>query len=106
MKFRTEIVREGEYLGPIDWSFDFTQFYTVNPEILKRGTDMLRELEAGGDWEATTDGGWPRFGWGQVLQVGMYDGWPFWKPVPSVRTTSVFGSEWHPWYSITEIRKR
>lgn len=43
----------------------------------------------------TTDGGWPRCGWGDVLDVGMYDGWPYWKPVPSVYSRGPLGGEWH-----------
>lgn len=107
MKTKTVTVREGEYLGPVDWSYDFSQHYTTNShptESMEADLARLHELCDGGEWEATTDGGWPRCGWGRVLQVGMYDGWPFWRPVPSVRIQSWLGAEWAPFSSVTDIR--
>lgn len=97
-------VHEGEYLGPVDWSFDFEGFSsTINPQCVKQATDMLHELKIGD--LATTDGGWPRVGWNKVIQIGMYDGWPFWKPVPSVCLLGPLGPEWHPWYSLTGVER-
>jgi len=109
MRHRTVQVREGEYLGPVDWSYDFAAHGwdrsggAMNPIILLERVETLRRLESG-EWEATTDGGWPRVGWGKVLRVGMYDGWPHWKPVPSVFIGGALNGGWHPWYSITEAR--
>lgn len=108
MKTRTVTERIGEYLGPVDWSYDFSQHAWsenhggINPKVIEQTRGMLRILEECPDeYEATIDGGWPKMGWKQVLQVGMYDGWPFWKPTPSVQLLGPLGSEWHPWYSIT-----
>ncbi|MGH3427715.1 MAG: hypothetical protein ACRDQZ_09145 [Mycobacteriales bacterium] len=113
MKTRTVVVQEGEHLGPIDWSYDFTQHdwgpgrSGINPEHSKQATEWLRALEADPQsYEATTDGGWPKMGWSRVIQVGMYDGWPFWRPVPSVLLSSPLGSEWHSWYDLSGIEKR
>lgn len=109
MRSYQKTVYEGEYLGPVDWSYDFRQHDWstnkggMNPEITQSRIDMLRRLETG-EWEATTDGGWPRVGWGKVLKVGMYDGWPHWKPIPSVYINGTLGGSWHPFYSITEVR--
>jgi hypothetical protein len=102
----TRMVEEhiGEYLGPVDWSYDFTQ-YGISERCVESGKAMLRDLESGGEWEATTDGGWPRVGWHRVIRVGMYDGWPYWKPVPSVQVIGTLGSEWHSWSCLSEIRK-
>lgn len=105
MKSYTKTVYEGEYLGPIDWSYNFSQYGCLNPDHIERAKQMLREFESGGEWEATTDGGWPRVGWHNVLKVGMYDGWPYWKPTPSVLTAGPLGCEWHSWSSLSEIRK-
>ena len=104
--------REGEYLGPVDWSYNFLQHFDCyctddigKQKACDRQIEVLRKLLSGPEWEATTYGGWPRCGWGEVLKVGMYDGWPYWKPVPSVLTTSVLGGgEWHPFCNITDIR--
>ena len=116
MKTKTVTVNEGEWLGPIDWSYDFDSHAWgpgkagTNPEIIERNQEMLRSLEEGlkrgEEWEATTDGGWPRVGWGTVHRVGMYDGWPYWRPVPSVFIGGHLGGSWHSFISITEIRKR
>jgi hypothetical protein len=35
----------------------------------------------------------------------MYDGWPFWRPVPSVLIAGPFGAEWHWFGAISEIRQ-
>lgn len=109
MKTYTTTVREGEYLGPVDWDYDFTS-HRMDSEEITRYTEMLRTLVDGLDreeeWLATTDGGWPRVGWNTVLRVGMYDGWPHWRPVPSVLKMGPLGPEWHPFYSISEIRQK
>ena len=110
MRTRMVEVREGEYLGPVDWSYDFRQHDWgpgrggMNPEVTARNEALLRDisegLERGERWQATTDGGWPRVGWKRVLRVGMYDGWPHWRPVPSVQMSGPLGATWHPFYSL------
>lgn len=101
---------EGEYLGPIDWTYDFNQHAWsehrggINPDIIPKMVEMLRSIETG-NWLATTDGGSPKFGWKQVLRVGMYDGWPHWKPTPSFMLAGTLGPEWHPFYSLSGIEK-
>lgn len=100
---RTE--RIGEYLGPVDWSYDFESHAKgMSPSYVAECKEKLKQLESG-DWQATTDGGWPRVGWGRVVKVGMYDGWPFWKPVPSVCIHGTLGPEWHSFTMITSIER-
>lgn len=115
MKTRTVIERIGEYLGPVDWSYDFAQHFTTlgihdapaKQAYIQKKIDWLRELEQHpDDYLATTDGGSPKFGWHRVLQVGMYDGWPHWRPVPSVCLSGVLGAEWHSFYFIMGIEKK
>lgn len=109
MKTKTVQVNEGEYLGPVDWSYDFAQHFNNSSQQerdqrCEEGKELLRKLADGSDWEATTDGGMPRCGWGKVLQVGMYDGWPYWRPVPSVLIWGWLGSSWHWFGSVSDIR--
>lgn len=112
MKYRTVTERVGELLGPVDWSYGFrTHFdgYCTDAAgrdvICKQHVDRLRKIvENKDDYEVTTYGGWPRCGWGIVIAVGMYDGWPYWKPVPSVLFRSTIGSEWTGFANITNIR--
>lgn len=112
MKYRTVEERVGELLGPVDWSYDFLSHFGTRcggDEQRKAFCDEaiknLRLLSKNPDqYEATTDGGWPRCGWGKVVEVGMYDGWPYWRPVPSVAIESTFGIAWHSFSAISSIR--
>ena len=114
MKTKTVTVREGELLGPIDWNFDFREHYKGmyncstpehHEEMFQRAMTILQMLEKDPDkYEATTDGGWPRYSWGKVIHIGMYDGRLYWKPVPSVFITSMFVGGWHSFDCITDIR--
>jgi hypothetical protein len=109
MKTVTRIERVGEYLGPVDWSYDFTSHDWgdghggVNPECSKQATEELQKLvalmEQGKTCTISLYGIEQR-----VLQVGMYDGWPFWEPTPSVLVATWLGSEWHSWYSIRNVK--
>lgn len=98
MKYRTVTERVGEYLGPVDW--EWPGFKDARPEDI----EQLRKLAEHPDrYRATTDTGWPKFGWHLVLTVGMYDGWPYWQPHPSVQLDGPLGAEWHSFESISEI---
>lgn len=104
MKTRMVEERIGEYLGPVDWSYDFTQHDWggghggVNPDCSVRGVDFLRQLEQPARWRVMIHQSWH-----DVLQVGMYDGWPFWKPTPSVQVHTWLGPEWHPFYNVQAV---
>jgi len=114
MKTYQVTIRKGELLGPIDWNYDFREHYKgiyncgtpeSHEEMFQRAMTILHMLEDNPDkYEATTYGGWPRCGWGRILHIGMYDGWPYWKPLPSVFITSIFVGEWHSFDDITDIR--
>jgi hypothetical protein len=102
MKTRMVEVREGEYIGPIDWDETKWPF-----QIRDEQRDMLRAIEADPDGHvATTDGGWPKFGYHDVLRVGMYDVWPYWRPGPAMLMMGPLGSEWHWANEITGLSAR
>lgn len=110
MKTRTVTVREGERLGDVDlnhesFSVPSSGDQDWQDERIRRFREMCEGIARGEKWEATVDGGWPRVGWGEVLDIGMYDGWPYWKPMPSFFLRSWLGGEWHSWHSLTEARK-
>lgn len=107
MRYETIMRPVGEDLGPVDWAYDFDvtgwdKGGSLNPRLIAPLLEQFKKLESG-EWMATTDGGWPRVGWKKVLKIAMYDGWPYWKPVPSVLLAGTLGCEWYSWCSITEI---
>lgn len=117
MRYEQQTVRIGERVGDVDWSYNFRSHFDGlcstderRDEACTKAVEVLRDIEsdlrAGKHIVATTDGGWPRCGWGRVIDVGMYDGWPFWKPVPSVLTSGPLGPSWHSFYMITGVEIR
>ena len=115
MRTYTKTVREGERVGDVDWNYDFRQHFNNyctdaagQDEICKQSVERFRAISnafaSGHKVLATTYGGWPRCGLHEVLDVGMYDGWPYWRPVPSVATRSPLGgSEWKSFCSLTDF---
>jgi hypothetical protein len=115
MRTYTTTVREGAKVAELEWTYDFRQHFNNHccddagrDEHCARSVTRLRAIAeafaSGQVVRATTYGGWPRCGLNEVLDVGMYDGWPYWKPVPSVMTRSVLGgSEWHSFSSLTDM---
>lgn len=114
MKYKTVTECVGELLGPVDWSYEFIRHFdnsccsaeqkAADCEQSKRWLRMIEENPE--KYEVTTYGGWPRCGWGPVVSVGMYDGWPYWRPVPSVAYATLLGVDWTSFSGITNIRNR
>ena len=110
MKTRMVKIREGEYLGKVDWAYDFSAHDWdhgggTNPISIRDAVMKLKFLEYHvGKWQATVDGGMPRCGCGDVIAVGMYDGWPYWRPVPSFQISTQLGPEWHSFCMLSDIR--
>ena len=106
MKTRIRTERIGENLGPIDWRYDFEQHGWdreggTNPEFIQQGILALWECDAAhGRGEVCLYQCWHR-----VLDCGMYDGWPYWRPVPSVCIDTAFGAEWHSFLPLREFRR-
>ena len=103
MKTRMVEQREGELLGPVDWNYDFDQ-HGINPKYVEQGKNNLKIIEDG-----LSKGKKFRVGYcginHKVISVGMYDGWPFWRPTPSVLLNTWMGGEWHPFYDIQNVEE-
>ena len=113
MRTHTVTKRVGEFLGPVDWSFGFAEAGkdmcscgsdVAHQEFMARALSCLHEAELA-LWEGYTvylnEGSlWNS----KVLCVGMYDGWPFWKPYPFYCTETAAGADWRPWYNAKRIR--
>lgn len=116
MRIETHTIRVGERVSDLDWSYDFRKHFNLmccndagKDRACEEAKDLLRKIEKalqeGRNVRATTDGGLPRCGLHPVIDIGMYDGWPYWTPVPSVCTRGHFGVTWHSFSSITEIEE-
>lgn len=71
---------------PLNWNYDFHQHdwehgSSTNPDVIKANVEMLRQLEKalkdGKTFEATTDSGSPKVGWGKVVRLEMSYPWPW-----------------------------
>ena len=98
MKYRTVVEREGELLGPIDWSYNFRQHFDrmCSPDTYKdqRCAEVVQRLRRVADnpdnFLVVTSYADRRR---EVYAVGMYDGWPFWKPTPALLVSGTLGSD-------------
>ena len=104
--------REGELLGDIDWNFDFFHCfdcYCCNDE--RRAEIMSGHIERLWQVERLHKKGIPlriREGeyWHDLIAVGMYDGWPYWKPFPAILIAGPIGSEWRHFPCVDEYQQR
>lgn len=113
MKTYTVTKREGELLGPIDWTFNFRGAFdnqctsdANRDAACERAKARLKEVEDGmaaGKRYRVLVSEW----WHTVYSVGMYDGWPFWKPYPSFRVSEdvLGGTTWEPFYNINAVEE-
>ena len=89
--------REGELVGPIDWNYNFWPHFSSyccdddrKREFMERQIENLFALERRffkGELLRVREGDY----WHDLIDMGMYDGWPYWKPVPSIFVRSVLG---------------
>lgn len=74
---RTVEVREGENMGPIDWSHEWAKDM---PQIWREAEKSPQDFLYNGR---------------TIIQIGMYDGWPYWKPCPAIQFIGPLGGgEW------------
>ena len=77
MRYETVTVRHGTNVGPVDWD---------HPTV-KDCDPLWREAEANPERF--------RYNGREIIQICMYDGWPFWEPRPAVMFVGPLGSgEW------------
>lgn len=109
MQYRTVTERIGERLGDIDWDYDFQQHSWGsrngghNPELIPAEVQKLRTME-----EAFKNGRPVAVlmyeTWERVVDVGMYDGWPYWRSHPSFCSLNWLGCSWHSFMDIRSVR--
>jgi hypothetical protein len=71
MRTKTVTVREGENVGPVDWDHPMAKDM---PEIWREAEKSPKDFTF-----HTSD-----FPERTILQICMYDGWPYWKPTPAI----------------------
>ena len=111
VKHKKVTKRVGEYLGPVDWDYDFYQHFEnyggskkAKKEKCINKKKMLKTIEKNPDkYEIST---YPHV-WKKVHKVGMWDGWPYWRPVPAVKVYDSIANTytWKHFYEIKHIRK-
>jgi hypothetical protein len=105
MQVYTETVtrRVGENIGeiPADYPFHESSSYPCNPETrIEKGQKILEIQKLFREGKKISVFYDPIIG-GDLLDIGMYDGWPYWKPTPAMLLSNWRGvGEWHFWTDI------
>lgn len=76
MKTRMVEERIGENMGPIDW----THPMALNKPLIWR--------------EAEKNPAGFLLNGRRIVEIGMYDGWPYWRPTPAILRAGPLGLEW------------
>jgi hypothetical protein len=85
--------RRGTMVGPVDPDYDWLSgfaSYCCSDErkaaMAAEAKDLMLSLKPGD--EVVRSGQFSK----RVVEVGMYDGWPYWRPVPAVSYVGPLGS--------------
>jgi hypothetical protein len=80
MRYETVTIRHGENVGPVDWEHEMAKAMPpIWSEAEKAPSDFLLDYGNGGK---------------QIVEICMYDGWPYWKPTPAILYVGPLGPEW------------
>lgn len=93
MHTETQTIRVGDWVDGVDPTYDFEAWIEKNagsnPAYMRERVTLLRRIEAalavGLSVEASAYGGWLRY-YRRVFRIGMWDGWPYWAPTPTILT--------------------
>lgn len=95
MRTWTETHREGTNIGPVDWGHEWA---AALPDATRA---ILREAEKRPSDFTISPSGFSRF---RIVDVCMYDGWPYWRPGPAVAYVGPLGSVEWAWFNCHEVR--
>src|ERR1700750_2574029 len=108
MRHEQRMISIGERLGDIDWSYDLNRHAWSasggghNTELIPCEVERWRQMEA-----AFKAGKTVRVRmyetYEKVVDVGMYDGWPYWRPHPSFQSCNWLGCSWHSFMNIRDL---
>lgn len=98
--------QEGERMGDLDYSYNFLQHYANygsteewKKERCEKTVEMLKEVEKllkEGKKIMVDMSGYRK----ELFDVGMYDGWPYWKPTPALLVKGNWSAEWEFFYNL------
>jgi hypothetical protein len=78
VRYKTRIERIGENVGPVDWSHKIAM---DKPAAWREAEKRPREFLYNGY---------------AIIEICMYDGWPYWVPTPAIHFIGPLNSgEWH-----------
>lgn len=99
MRTVTRIERIGEWLGPIDPSYQWDKITGVHSRSAAEGRETIERMAAEPDGWRYSPSGFNSF---EVVHIGMYDGWPFWEPTPTIGYIGPLDSvETTPFYNLS-----
>ena len=98
----TVVRRVGEWF-PLDENYDYMaeDIYPNNPETRQKVWDKFLTCYNNPDKYLASTGFMMTVK--KIVNIGMYDGWPYWKPYPSFSLLYWFGAETHSWWQINHI---
>lgn len=105
-------VYEGEKTGEVDWGYNFRQHFDIYctsvagqdvicTESIERFSAIVDAFKSGEHVQVTNYGGWPRCGYNDVIDIGMYKGNGYHRAVPCVQVRTWSG--WVEWYTFDSI---
>ncbi len=101
---RTIIEHEGEWFHLNEnWDYMSENCYPNNPEVRKEIWETFLKCAKNPEkYLASTD---YMFAPKKIVNIGMYDGWPYWKPYPSFAIEGIFGAETHGWWQLNHVKE-
>lgn len=88
--------RRGQMVPGVDWTYPFfanSLGYQRSPERQAELIEFLKTIKPGDT--VTSSGQFEHV----VVEVGMYDGWPYWKPTPAISYYGPLGSIEYDFYN-------
>jgi hypothetical protein len=111
MKYKTVNVCEGERLGDVPVEFDYEPFckrfmggrhQEMLAESITTYRDMLAAYNENREGIIASEGDFEH----EVIDMGLYDGWPFWAPRPCYFWKTWAGGEWRNFYELRAFRRK
>ena len=109
MRYETQTVRIGEWLGAVPENWDYEAFYEKHlgrsKDSFERSVALFKEMDAalraGKKVFATQSGNFSH----EVYRCGLYDGWVFWVPRPCYAYVGPIPAEHiDEFYNLIDIR--